>query len=419
MVSFRSRSGSVKLLMSGRRLSGRVLNVASQPVVGAIVSVINKKTRATVGATTNGLGDFVVEIANSQGDLLDVSIETDKPAWGSISGELLVMPDGRIVDANVYAVATVLDGDVEIPADMPPGARLFLLVGAYAMAKEADRPGLYRAITALDTETLRGGSGLQPIDGTHPKPPGSVPEGTYRHTRPNGNAPKLGSDRISWTTNPREAAGLAKLKGTTVVELDPGKARTLRVEVRTPAQLDADLVKYRQSLEAELAKGPGANKAARLRVSIEKTREAQQYIQRYGEHHTVGNVPQGAVRRNAAARMVGMRIGARVLLGISIFLSVKRVIEAEPDRRGEVLTFEIFDHLLFGLPTLLPAVEQYIAEETTVLSQLFPHPYMVVLDLMIGKTLVEQDPEGARYIKNAMKTPDGQYNLMRRLFGGF
>ena len=246
-----------------------------------------------------------------------------------------------------------------------------------------------------------------------------MPEGTYRHTRPNGNAPKLGSDRISWTTNPREATDLAKLKGTTVVELDPAKANKLRVEIRTPAQLDADLVKYRQGLQAELAKGPGANKAAKLRISIEKTHEAQRYIKRYGEHHTIGNVPRSAVRKHAAARIMGMRIGGRILLGISIFMSVKRVIEAEPEHRGEVLAFEIFDHLLLGLPSIYMAAEQLVAEETTVLSQLFPHPYMVMIDLMIGKSLVEQDPEGARYIRNSMRTPMGQYNLMRRLFGGF
>jgi len=114
-----------------------------------------------------------------------------------------------------------------------------------------------------------------------------------------------------------------------------------------------------------------------------------------------------------------MRIGARVLLGISVFLSVKRVLEAEPGRRGEVLAFEVFDHMLLGLPTLLPAAEKYLAEETTVLSELFPHPYMVMIDLMIGKSLVEQDPEGARYIKRALRTPGGTEQLMRRMFGGF
>ena len=125
------------------------------------------------------------------------------------------------------------------------------------------------------------------------------------------------------------------------------------------------------------------------------------------------------MNQRAAGRILGMRIGARVLLGISVFMSVKRVIEAEPDRRGEVLAFEVFDTILFGLPTLIPAAEQYIAEETTVLSELFPHPYMVMIDLMIGKSLVEQDPEGARYIKRALRTPGGTHQLMRRLFGGF
>ena len=152
---------------------------------------------------------------------------------------------------------------------MPPSARFFLLVGAYAMAKQADRPGLFRAITALDVESLRDGSGLRPVEGTHPRLRDPLRGDVSPHATQR-NAPKLGSDRVSWTTNPREATGLAKKKGTTVVELDPSKAQKLRVEVRTPAQLNADLVQYRQGWEAELAKKPGANKTKKLRASSKR-----------------------------------------------------------------------------------------------------------------------------------------------------
>lgn len=419
MVTLKSDTGSVNLMWSsGRRLSGRVLQ-AGRPHVGATIRVVNRTNRAMVRATTDGRGDFVVQMAASTGHILEIQIESSQPSQATITGQVVVLAATRIADANKYFVASMLNGPVAPDTDMPPGARFFLLLGSYAMASHAERPGLFRAISKMDVASLHAGEGLQPIKGTNPSPATSAAESTYRHTRPGGNAKIRGSDRISWTTSSQVAMDLAKQKGTTVAELNRPVAKRLQVEIRTPAQLNADLTSYRRELEAQLAKNPGKNKAKRLKASIASTHQAQGYIRRYAEHQTLGKVPQQAVRTGVSRRIIAMRVGARVLLGISIFISVKRVLEAEPERRGDVLTFEIWDHILFGLPSLIPAVEQYVSEETTVLSRLFPHPYMILLDLAVGQTLIEQDPEGARYIEKALRTPAGQVDLMMRLFGGY
>ena len=111
------------------------------------------------------------------------------------------------------------------------------------------------------------------------------------------------------------------------------------------------------------------------------------------------------------------------MLGLSIILGVKRVLDADPDRADEVLVDEAaglaMDLLLPGTGPIGTYATQTARGELKTLSLLFPTVYTWILDAYLGDILEEGDPEGARYIRRSMETPWGQVDLMRRLFGGY
>jgi hypothetical protein len=299
--------------------------------------------------------------------------------------------------------------------------RAALLLGARALISEANRPGIFRGLQVGETDSLDRQQGLHPISGDRPRPAQSMAEGTYRHTRPGGNAQKLGSDRISWTAKLQEAEAIAKKRGTEAVRIDLEAARRLNVQVRSPRQLLDDLADWRQQKELELAKAQGKNKIRKLKTSIAKIDDAAAYIRRYGEHHTVGPVPQKAVSRGAVTRIRIARNAGRVLMGLSIMLSVKQVADAAPDRRGAVLADEVaglsMDLILPGAGPIGTYATQSARGELRTLSLLFPTVYTWLIDAYIGDALEQADPDGVRYVHRAMQSNQGMIELLHRMFG--
>lgn len=206
-----------------------------------------------------------------------------------------------------------------------------------------------------------------------------------------------------------------------MVRLDREAVKRLGIELKNPKQLLRDLAEWRRQKTIALAKAKGKNKIKKLRMSIEKIDEAVRYVKRYGEHHTVGPVPQKAVNRGVMTRIRIARNAGRILIGLSIMLSVKRVADAEPDRRGAVLADEVaglaMDLIVPGTGPIGTYATQTARGELRTLSLLFPTVYTWIIDAYFGEILEEADPEGVQYIREAMQSDQGMIELMYRMFG--
>ena len=276
--------------------------------------------------------------------------------------------------------------------------------------------GLYRGLHPDDMIGFQNGEGLSPVSGTKPSPPDSIAEGTYRHTRPGGNARIKGSDRISWTTNIEDAAAIAEKRGTPVVKLKDGTS----VSIRTTEQLLGDLDEWKKQLESKLANAKGKNKIDKLKGSLAALDDAVGYVKKYGEHHT-GPVPATDLSPTSLRGEKLAGAAGKVMLGLSILLSAKRVMDAEPERRSAVLTDEVaafaMDAILPGAGPLGAYATQTARGELKPFSIVFPTAYSWILDAYVGDALEQADPEGSRIIRQSVGDDEKMIDMWYGIFG--
>ena len=332
-------------------------------------------------------------------------------------------PSFPSLDTEDFLVAPDAESDAakEVALDM---LRAMLILGDKALASEALKPGLFRGLQPREVGDFTSGNGLRPVPGTKPSPAGSIIESSFRHLRPGGNALIKGTDRISWADNFLKAEKLAQINGSNqVAVINREVAESLGIQIYSPQELLEHLAAQKKLLEEDLAKAVGKNKQNKIRNSITALTAAEQYVKKYGEFHTVGPIPDGALDPKAVARIKLARNVGRVLVGLSIYISIQKVLSAEPDRQTAVLVDEV---AATGLDMLVPTAgpigayaTQTVRGELHLLSQLFPTAYTWVIDAYFGEILEEADPEGASYIRDSLKSQWGTAELFQRLFRGF
>ena len=312
----------------------------------------------------------------------------------------------------------------QVPDNLDDFLRLAMMLGSGALFEFASNPGILRGVSPADVTSMKAGQGMSPVAGSNPKAASSAAEMTFRHTRPKGNARIAGTDRISWTTRLDSAVKRARQHGTNqIVALKVDKLKALRIRMMTPDELLRHLSDWERKLNLDLANATSKTQADKAANRLRSLGRARDYVRSFIEHQTVGKVPQGAIDRNIMLKIRAARGAGAILLGLSILMGIHRVLEAEPDRQGAVALGEV---AAFGLDLIAPGsgpIGRYGVEtlngELRTLSILFPTVYTWVIDAYFGEVFEAADPEGARYIRKAMQTQQGQVDLIQRLFGGF
>lgn len=221
----------------------------------------------------------------------------------------------------------------------------------------------YRVLASTDPSAVQllGGANLTP----RPPDPGSVfkpaateAEMTFRHLRPGGNVPKIGTDRIS-TGNLAAFEKLLVSRGTgELVRIDVEAARRLGARFLEHGEIMAQLEQIGRDLAQQLAAarsaGRGKTFIAKLESRLVALERAKEYARGFGEGQGVGVVPSKSISQVKGPNMAGavagekaflrgitvLRYGGRVLLVVGAGMSVARIATAPEAERGRVAAQE-------------------------------------------------------------------------------
>ena len=182
---------------------------------------------------------------------------------------------------------------------------------------------------------------------------------TFRHTRPGGNVPQTGTDRVSTAKSLEAFETLLRERGTgEMVRVDVPAARRLGAEFLEHPEIALDLNAMEAGIQAELEQartaGRGRRHIERLESRLNALRKAREYTNAFQEGHGVGKVPaqsvtplEGATLSEAVAaerallrNVRYLRWGGRVLVVVGAALSVHRVATAPPEERPRVVAQE-------------------------------------------------------------------------------
>jgi hypothetical protein len=222
----------------------------------------------------------------------------------------------------------------------------------------------YRVLSPTDPTISRilGGADLlprAPDPGFVFQPAGSRAEMTFRHLRPGGNVPQVGTDRISTAQDLDAFGNVLANRGTgELVRIDADAARRLGAQFLERGDVLGDLDKIgadiTRHLEAARAAGRGRNAIAKLESRLAALERAREYARTFGEGQGVGSVPSASVTEVTGAslsRAVAgeraflsgvkvFRYGGRVLLVVGIGASIARVASAPEGQGARVATQE-------------------------------------------------------------------------------
>jgi hypothetical protein len=222
----------------------------------------------------------------------------------------------------------------------------------------------YRVLTPSDPTAagISGGADLvprEPNPGRTFEPAASRAEMTFRHTRPNGNVPQVGTDRVSTARSLEAFETILRDRGTgEMVRVDVPAARRLGAEFLEHPEIQLDLNAMERQLVAELeqaqAAGRGANHIRRLQGRLDALRAAREYTLTFQEGHGVGSIPaeavtpvEGATLSEAVAaerallrNVRYLRWGGRVLVVVGVGLSIANIATAAPADRPRVASRE-------------------------------------------------------------------------------
>jgi Domain of unknown function (DUF4157) len=252
-------------------------------------------------------------------------------------------------------------GEQELPSRVPSGIGASL---GLAAPHVPEVNWYYRVLSSHDpsaSQILRGADLLPrpPDPGFTFKPASSAAEMTFRHTRPGGNVPQVGTDRISTAAELESFKSILRERGTgELVRVDVDAARRLGAQFLE----QGDVMKHLEEIGAQIAKdlaearaaGRGANFIARLEGRLRALEAAKAYVRTFGEGHGVGNIPSGAITKvrgptlgtavageqALTAGMKAFKAGGRVFIVVGVAMSVERIATAPEGQRGRVATQE-------------------------------------------------------------------------------
>jgi Domain of unknown function (DUF4157) len=222
----------------------------------------------------------------------------------------------------------------------------------------------YRVLSPADPSMaqLLGGADLlprPPDPGFTFRPAASEAEMTFRHMRPGGNVPQVGTNRISTA---------ADLEAFRTILAERGTGELARVDVEAARRLGAqffeqgDIMGHLEEIGAQIAKelaqarasGRGGAFVARLESRMRALEAAKAYARTFAEGQGVGRIPSGAITNvggsNLARAVAGeqalrfgikaFRYGGRVMIVVGAAMSVERVVTAPEGQQARVATQE-------------------------------------------------------------------------------
>jgi len=222
----------------------------------------------------------------------------------------------------------------------------------------------YRVLQSHDPSIsgIQSGADLlprQPNPGSTFQPAASRAEMTFRHTRPGGNVPQVGTDRISTARSLEAFETILRERGTgEMVRVDVPAARRMGTEFLEYPDIHLDLEQMEQAIQAELEQarqaGRGSSYISRIESRLRAVQSARQYTATFQEGEAIGRVPsqsitpvEGATLSEAAAgerallrNIRYLRWGGRVLVFVGAVLSIHRVATASPEQRPRVAAQE-------------------------------------------------------------------------------
>jgi hypothetical protein len=260
------------------------------------------------------------------------------------------LPEGELPGFTQEAMSPAMSG---VPATIGVGSLFTPRMNWY-----------YRVLVPADPTAaeLLGGANLvprAPDPGGAFQPAGSPAEMTFRHTRPGGNVPQVGTDRISTGRNLESFETILAGRGTgEMVRVDVDAARRLGAQFLEQGDVAGHLDEIGRQITDELARareaGRGRNFIARLEKRLEALEQAKDYVRRFGEGHGVDSIPGGAVsevrgatlpeavaaERAFLGRVTVFRYGGRVLLVFGVGMSLARIASAPEDQQARVAAQE-------------------------------------------------------------------------------
>lgn len=282
----------------------------------------------------------------------------DTVSMGAAEFEALTgMSAALLPEAPAHLVAT----DGVLPPAWPGGAAASVGGSALFMPQPT---WYYRVLQPHDpaaAQILRGASLLPraPDPGFTFQPELNPAEMTFRHMRPGGNVPRLGTDRISTAADLEAFRTILRERGTgELVRVDVEAARRLGAQFLESGDIMAHLdeigARITRELEAARLANRGVNAIRRLEGRMRALEAARSYARTFAEGHGVGSIPGRAVTRvpgrtlsgavaGEAALTTGMRafrFGGRVLIVVGVGMSVQRVRSAPPGQGLRVATQE-------------------------------------------------------------------------------
>jgi hypothetical protein len=215
----------------------------------------------------------------------------------------------------------------------------------------------YRVLASSDPRaaSILGGANLTPRSpdpGFNFQPASSPADMTFRHTRPGGNVPQVGTDRISTGKNLGAFETVLANRGTgEMMRVDVDAARRLGAQFLEQGDVMAHLDEIGRDLNKQLtdarAGGRGKNHIAKLEGRLQALERARAYATTFGEGHGINSIPSKAMsrvdgatipeavasERAFARRINAFRYGGRVLLVLGIGTSIARVASAPEEKR--------------------------------------------------------------------------------------
>ena len=288
-----------------------------------------------------GLTGGMCRLAPSQAiDVMSLSEGEYEALTGQPAAEL---PSGELPGLPAEALSPAMSGG---PATVGVGSLLTPNMNWY-----------YRVLVSSDPRaaSILGGANLTPRapdPGFTFQPASSPAEMTFRHTRPGGNVPQVGTDRISTGQNLEAFETVLADRGTgEMIRVDVDAARRLGAQFLEQGDIMAHLDEVGRDLNKQLADartaGRGKTHIAKLEGRLKALQRARDYAETFGEGHGVDSIPSEAMSRvdeptiseavaGERAFLGGIkafRYGGRVLLVVGNGMSIARVASAPEGKR--------------------------------------------------------------------------------------
>jgi hypothetical protein len=295
------------------------------------------------------------KVQNAQRQPIDV-LSLSEAEYEALTGQpAAALPEGELPDPKSQqrspAVSSAVAGASVGPLSTPP-------------------PNwYYRVLSSTDPKAaeILGGAGLHPVAPSpgntfQPAPPAEM---TFRHTRPGGNVPQTGTDRVSTANNLDSFETLLANRGTgEMVRIDVDAARRLGAKFLEHGDIMAHLDEIGRVLNDQLAAartaGRGKNFIAKIENRLAALERAREYASAFGEGHGVSAapgasaVPSGAITQVKGATLPAavagekaflnglraFRVAGRVMLVVGIGMSIAHVASAPEGQKGRVAAEE-------------------------------------------------------------------------------